>query len=112
VTLWNDTTDRIDAAYDQVTKRELSFMDAQAVETQVEQELARVIQALELDGHAGGTGAVTGGDETTLSLCADIDIKDILLESQSLQLSPDNLRRFCDILRHFFSTFRPDLRQI
>jgi hypothetical protein len=67
INLRNNATDRIDAAYDRVTKRELSFADAQAVETQVEQELARAIQELESGVEAGGnTAAGVRGDDMDL----------------------------------------------
>ena len=61
MTLWNDTTDCIDADYDQVTKQELSFVDVKAVEMQVKQELVQVIQEVASDDNVGGMGAATGG---------------------------------------------------
>jgi hypothetical protein len=67
INLRNDATDRIDAAYDRVTKRELSFADAQAVETQVEQDLAQAIQELESGVEAGrNTAAGVHGDDMDL----------------------------------------------
>jgi hypothetical protein len=67
ITLQNDASDRIDEAYERVSRREISYDEMKAVESQVNAELVHAMQELESGVEAGGnTAAGVRGDNMDL----------------------------------------------
>jgi hypothetical protein len=57
ISLQNDASDRIDEAYEKVSRREMSYDEMKMVERQVDAELARAMQELVSGVEAGGKAA-------------------------------------------------------